>query len=232
MSAWATWPSSWATTESSSAALRGVEQVVVEDDPLRGADPVDVRVQRASPGGSRRSGRPRRCRPRRGGRARARPRAPALPRGSGSKSLKTGARTTGASHVKTIATATVGGAPRNPPAAREAADQRDQQDAAAGGDQRRDPGRAGDVPRPRGEALGREPDVDGALVGGDARSAASRRASAAAIAAPAAAAPSSGRPASRSSRRRSARGRPSATATSTAPSIASPAKPSSRWPSR
>ena len=50
--------------------------------------------------------------------------------------------------------------------------------------------------------------------------------------APAAAAPSTGRRPSRSSARRTGAGRPNATETSTAPSTASPASSSHRWPLR
>ena len=46
MSEWATWPSSWATTDRSSGSVVAVDQRVVEHDPLRRPDPGDVGVQR------------------------------------------------------------------------------------------------------------------------------------------------------------------------------------------
>ncbi len=88
-----------------------------------------------------------------------------LSRGSGSKSLKIGASTTGATQVKTIVSATTRGRTGHPPAAREATDQGDQERRPAAGEQRGYPGRAGEVPAPRGERLGGEPDVDRTLVG-------------------------------------------------------------------
>ena len=55
-----------------------------------------------------------------------------------------------------------------PPPAREAADQSHQERCAPGGEQRRDPGGAGNVPEPRVQRLGREADVDRPLVRGEA----------------------------------------------------------------
>ena len=74
------------------------------------------------------------------------------------------------------------------------------------------PADAGDVPEPGAERLGREADVDRALVRDQAQRQGDRGGQQRRRAAPAAAAPSSGRAASRSSRRRSGAGRPSASA--------------------
>ena len=165
MSSLATCPSSWATTERSSGRSASLEQVVVEDDPLARADPVDVGVERGRPGGWRRRGRPRRSRPRPRGRARARPRGRGCRAGSGSNSLKIGASTTGAIQVKTIASPVTTTAP---PAATSARGKRRTRAISSSAPPAVSSaviaGRPGDVPQPRAERLGREADVDGALV--------------------------------------------------------------------
>ena len=209
-----------------------VEQVVVEDDALGRADAVDVGVERGRPGGWRRRGRPRRCRPRPRGRARARRRAPGCPSGSGSNLLKIGARTTGAIQTKTTASPVTTAAPGATSARGKRRTRASSSAAPPAVSTAVIPARAGDVPEPRAQRLGREPDVDRALVRDQAHRQRGDRDQQRDAGAGGGGAEQ--RPRRRAGRAPGARGagRPKATATRTAPSTAIPATSSSRWPPR
>ena len=120
---WCWWPSSWATTWSTWSRGSALDQVVVEHHPLASARARSRRRSRRWSGGWRPRGRPgprprRPCAP-----ARA-PAIAAAPAGSGSNLLKSGSITTGKSQTVTTPMRHHGHRARHPPAAAEAAHER------------------------------------------------------------------------------------------------------------
>ena len=169
MSSCSTWPSSWATTESQLRAIGLAQQVVVEDDPLASSRSRRRRRSASAPGGWRRPGTPRRCRPRPARRAQHLGARPAARRAAASNWLKSGASTTGASQTKTTASATDGAAPGQPPAAPKRRTSAISSAAPAGGQHAPIAADFASVRTARSRATGSRSRVDRALVGGDAR---------------------------------------------------------------
>ena len=169
MSRLSTWASSWATTERRSPRLEVLEQGVVEDDPLRRAEPVDVGVDRgAAPAGVDR-GRPRRLDVGALARARARRCAPC----PGSQRLEVveerrehHRRQPGEERPRATTTAALPGIHQR---AAEAAHDQGKGDGADAAGQDRADRRSTSASRSdqRAQRLGREPHVHGALVGPD-----------------------------------------------------------------
>ena len=143
-----TWPSSWATTERRSPRSASSSRC------RRGPPAWSARGRRRRRSVRCCDGWRRRCRPRRSRRPALSPSSStsdrAWPGGSFSKSLKAGASTTGASQVKAAASATSAALPGIHQRSGEAADQRQQPAADAGGDRGAD--RRSPLPSPPSQA--------------------------------------------------------------------------------